>query len=170
MFEKHKAEKAAKEHEAAVARWTQERDGYAHLLQLAEEFSGSVTTEIMLKAGEALFYKVTNSSLVEDRSSKGHYQGASAGVSIPIGSVNGRSVRYRVGASRGHYVQGTPVPTAIDTGTTYVTNQRIVFQGPKQSRECLFDPEHPTLHALGRSNTRPSRAAVSRSDCSMAWA
>lgn len=138
MFEKRKAEKAAREHGAALASWTQQRDGYAHLVDVAQNFGGSTTTEIMLKPGEALFYKVSNTALVEERAGKGHYQGASAGVSIPIGSVHGRSVRYRVGATRGHYVQGAPVQAAVDTGTTYITNQRVVFQGAKQTRECLF--------------------------------
>lgn len=138
MFQKHKAEKAVKEREAALARWTQERDGYAHLVDLAAGFAGATTTEIMLKPGEALFYKVTSTSLVEERAGKGHYQGGSTGVSVPIGSVHGRSVRYRVGATRGHYVQGAPAPTAVDTGTTFITNQRVIFQGARQTRECLF--------------------------------
>jgi hypothetical protein len=36
-------------------------------------------------------------------------------------------------------VQGVPTPTAIDQGTLFVTNERVVFQGTKQTRECLFD-------------------------------
>src|SRR5262249_32351351 len=54
------------------------------------------------------------------------------------GSLGGRTIRYHVGATRGHYMQGEPVPTAIDTGTVFVTNQRVVFTGKKQTRECLF--------------------------------
>jgi hypothetical protein len=92
----------------------------------------------MLGAGEALFLKATNTALIEDRRGQGHYEGHSTGVSIPIGSVAGRSVRYRVGANKGHYVQGTPTPTAIDTGSIYVTNKRVIFQGSKQTRECVF--------------------------------
>ncbi len=138
MFEKHKAQKAAREQQAALSSWQSLRDGYAHLLEVAEGFSGATTDEIMLKGGEALFYRVTNCSLVEERRGQGHYQGASTGVSIPIGSLGGRSVRYRVGANRGHFVAGAPVPTAIDKGTMYITNQRIVFAGSKQTRECLF--------------------------------
>ena len=138
MFEKRKAEKAAKELAAALATWTHERDGYAQLLEVAKHFPGSATDDILLKPGEALFYSVTGSALIEERKGKGTYHGGSAGVSIPIGSIHGRSVRYRVGATRGHYVQGAPVQTAVDRGTTYITNQRVVFQGAKQTRECLF--------------------------------
>ena len=57
---------------------------------------------------------------------------------MPIGSVRGRSVRYRVGATRGHYVQGAPTLTAIDTGTVYITNRRVIFAGSRQTRECAF--------------------------------
>jgi hypothetical protein len=56
-------------------------------------------------------------------------------VSIPLGL----GVRYRTGGSRGRYVQGASVPTAIDVGTLYITNKRVVFRGAKQTRECVFD-------------------------------
>jgi hypothetical protein len=92
----------------------------------------------MLGAGEAVFYKVTGAALIEQRRGQGHYQGRSSGVSIPVGSIAGRSVRYRAGASRGHFVQGTPAPTAIDTGTVYITSKRVIFQGARQTRECAF--------------------------------
>jgi hypothetical protein len=138
MFEQHRAKKAAKEYQEALTKWQAQHDGYAELLQVAHCFTGSASDEIMLAGGEAVFYKVTGCSLVEERRGAGHYQGGSTGVSIPIGSLGGRPVRYRVGANRGHYVQGAPTPTAIDTGTVFITNKRVVFQGGKQTRECAF--------------------------------
>ncbi len=87
----------------------------------------------MLKSGEGIFLQVTGAALIEDRRGAGHYQGRSSGVSIPIGL----GVRYRVEAGA-TTVQGTPSPTAIDTGTMYVTNMRVIFQGSKQTRECAF--------------------------------
>jgi hypothetical protein len=138
MFKKHKAEKAAKEYEKALAEWQMHRDGYANLVEIAQSFDGVPTDEIMLKDGETLFCEVSGCSLVEERRGQGHYQGGSTGVSIPIGSIGGRSVRYRVGATRGHYVQGAPVPTSIDSGTLFVTNQRVVFVGNNQTRECFY--------------------------------
>jgi hypothetical protein len=138
MFERHRAKKAAEAYQRALTEWQAQRDGYAGLLELAEAFHGASDAEIMLGADEALFYKVTGASLIEERRGRGTYKGASQGVSIPIGSVHGRSVRYRVGQTRGHYVQGTPTPTAIDTGTVFITNKRVIFQGAKQTRECLF--------------------------------
>ena len=122
-----------------MTRWQQERDGQASLLSEAESFPGEQSSEIILKKGEALFASVTNVSLIEERRGAGQWQGRSSGLSIPIGSIGGRSVRYRVGSSRGHFVQGTPVPTAIDIGTLFITNQRAVFQGARQTRECRFD-------------------------------
>jgi hypothetical protein len=138
MFEGHKAKKEAEEYERARAQWQAQRDGYAGLLELAQSFTGASDPEIMLAAGEALFYKVSGASLIEARRGRGTYKGASQGVSIPIGSVGGHAVRYRVGQTRGHYEQGAPVPTAIDTGTVFITNQRMTFQGTRQTRECLF--------------------------------
>jgi hypothetical protein len=131
MFGHHREQKAAREHEAAVEHWQAQRDAYADL-------GGTASGDLMLAAGEAVFYKVTGCGLMEDRAGKGHYEGRSQGVSIPVGSIGGRSVRYRVGASKGHYVQGKPVATAVDTGTVYVTNRRVIFQGAKQTRECAF--------------------------------
>lgn len=138
MFEHHKQKKAIEEYEQQLAHWQSLRDGYAEMAQLARANSGFDTNEILLKKGEHLVGKLTGASLVEERSGRGTWQGGSHGVSIPIGSIGGRSVRYRVGQTRGHYVQAAPVPTAVDTGTVFITNQRVVFQGAKQTRECAF--------------------------------
>jgi hypothetical protein len=121
-----------------LEKWTQEREGYANLLQTAMTFRGTTASDLMLTAGEAVFYKVTGCSLIGDRKTAGHWEGRSSGVSIPVGSIGGRSVRYRVGAGNGHYVQGVSKPTAVDTGTVYITNKRVIFQGSRQTRECQF--------------------------------
>ena len=149
MFEKYKAKKAAEaaaqaakraeqQYQVQLAKWTEDRNNCARMLQLAQGFNGEPSSEIILKSGEALFLTVTNTALIEERRGQGHYEAGSTGVSVPIGSIHGRSIRYRVGATRGHFVQGTPVPTAIDTGTTFITNQRVVFAGGHQTRECDY--------------------------------
>jgi hypothetical protein len=138
MFQQHHAKKAANAYQGDLARWEKERGGYAELLEVAQGYNGSVSGEIMLGAGETVFYKVTGTALIEERRGKGQYQGRSSGVSIPVSSIGGRSVRYHVGASRGHFVQGAPVATAIDTGTVYITSKRVIFQGARQTRECAF--------------------------------
>jgi len=134
VFEDHKAKKAAKEHSDAMARWEAIRADQAELVTTAQSYRGSTADGLMLKSGEAVFYKVTNCSLVEERRGVGHYRGRSSGVSIPVGF----GVRYRTGASRGHYVQGSPTPTSIDVGTVFITNQRVIFRGNRQTRECAF--------------------------------
>ena len=138
VFDEHRAKKAEKAYQEALTQWKAQRDGYAELLGLAQSFNGSAAGDLMLGAGEAVFYKVTGAALIEEHQAKGHYQGKSTGVSIPVGNIGGRSVRYRVGATQGHYVQGAPTPTAVDTGTVYITNKRVIFQGAKQTRECAF--------------------------------
>jgi hypothetical protein len=138
MFEKRKAKTAAKETAERFQHWQQQRDACAAALDLARNFNGTSAEGLLLKPGEAVFYTVTGASLVEERSGKGHWQGANTGVSFPIGSLGGRPIRYRVGATRGHYVQAPPVPAAIDTGTVYITNQRTIFEGAHQTRECDY--------------------------------
>jgi hypothetical protein len=92
----------------------------------------------VLKLGESLYATLSQASLVEERAGQGHFVARNAGVSVPIGSLGGHAIRYRVGATRGHYVSAPPVPTAIDTGTVYVTDRRVVFTGSKQTRECAY--------------------------------
>jgi hypothetical protein len=135
VFEQHREKKAARQLQEALGRWQAQREEYANLLLIAQTFHGTTdASELMLGAGESLFFAVTGASLIEERRGPGHYQGRSRGVSIPVGL----GVRYRTGVSRGHYVQGTPTPMAIDTGTVYITNKRVIFQGARQTRECAF--------------------------------
>ena len=139
-FEGHRAKKAAEAYQQALTQWQSERDAYARYLELAEKFNGSKEAEIVLGPDEALFYSVTGASLIEESPRQGHpTRGHNSGFSIPIGSVHGRSVRYRVGQTRGRLQsERAPTTTAIDTGTVFITNKRVIFQGTKQTRECLF--------------------------------
>jgi hypothetical protein len=147
MFERHKARKAAEaEQKAAQAQqealtaWETERNVHEKQLEAARTFSGETHSDRMvLKRGEAVFMEVEGSALVEARRGPGEWAGGSHGVSFPIGSIGGRSIRYRVGRTKGHYIQGAEQPTVIDQGTFFITNQRAVFVGTKQTRECLFD-------------------------------
>lgn len=138
MFEKHKEKVAHEHYETALKSWQAEHDELASALQAATSRQGSASSEIILKSGEAVFASISNTSLVEDRRGAGSYAGHSSGFSIPIASVGGRSVRYRVGASKGHFVQGELHPQAVDSGKLFVTNQRVLFIGGKKTIECLF--------------------------------
>ena len=135
MFKHHREQAAQEREEEAKATRDQQRQGYAELVELAETFHGAPTDALVLNRGEAAYYVVTNAALVEERRGRGHYQGGSTGVSVPIGL----GMRYRVGGFRGHYVQAPPTPTAIDTGTMVITNRRVVFVGQHQTRECRFE-------------------------------
>ena len=107
----------------------------------------------MLGSGETVFFTATGALLVGEGRGPGHWQGASTGVTISVGSLQGRSVRYRVGATRGHYVQGEATPTAIDSGTLWLTNTRVIFQGRKQTRECQFSKLIGFQHFEGEGST-----------------
>jgi hypothetical protein len=137
---KWRSGRAERKYDTELATWQGDRKECMERLELAQRFTGdSSSNALLLKRGEALFATVTGCSLVEDRRGAGHWEGRSSGFSIPVGSLGGRSIRYRTGRTRGHYVQGTPAAAAIDVGTMFVTNQRILFQGTRQTRECRFD-------------------------------
>ncbi len=138
MFEAHRDKKAQDQYMAALSHWRELKDSTAQLLVLAQSYKGDRTSEILLQPGEAQFAKVSGASLIEDRRGAGHYEGRSSGFSVPVVSLGGHQVRYRVGVSSGNFVQGAPVSTSIDTGTLFVTDKRVIFQGGKQTRECLF--------------------------------
>lgn len=138
MFEHHREHRAAEAHAAALRDWQTRHDAYEALLDTARTFTGTATDGLLLAAGETLFLQVEDSQLVEERRGRGTYVGHSQGFSVPVARVGGRQIRYRVGASKGHYVQGDLAPTAIDTGTTYVTSTRVVFRGVNQTRECAY--------------------------------
>ena len=119
------------------------------LLSLAQGESSPMVDALLMKKGEIGVAQIGNAGLIEEVKGAGHWSGSSQGVSLPIGKIAGRSVRYRVGATRGHYVQGVPVATAVDVGTLSITNQRIVYQGSKKSVECLFSKLLGIQHAPG---------------------
>ena len=126
--------KADRQQGKSLASWQARRDAQAELLRLAREFRGATASGFICGPGEAVFAAVTGSALIEYRRQPGQYQGRSSSVSLRLGPVGTRS-----GASRGRYVQGPETATAIDTGTLYITNKRVVFQGSKQTRECRYD-------------------------------
>ena len=136
MFEEHRAHRAQKQYDEDRAAWESHVAEYRSLVDLASTFSGDTTSQLILEQGETVFFTVEDAELVEERRGPGSWHGRSQGVSIPIGSIGGRSVRYRVGASKGHFVQGEEQPTVIDRGTLYITSSRVVFQGGKQTRQC----------------------------------
>ena len=111
---------------------------------------------IILKKGESVLCVVTGAVLVEPRKGPGQWKGRSQGVSVPI---PGTSLRYRVGASKGHFEMGEERPTPIDTGTFVITSARGVFVGQKQSREWVwskllgvthYDPGWTAMAVSGR--------------------
>ncbi len=150
--ERHRLEEAARQRQALEQAYTswQERDAeMAELIVAAQTFEGVVGPEVpvLLKKGERAFMVGRGASLIEPRRPPGHWEGASTGMSFRVM----KGVSYRVGQSRGHFVQDSERPTAIDQGTATITSQRVVFQGAKVAREWQFskllgvshDPNEP---------------------------
>jgi hypothetical protein len=89
---------------------------------------------VMLKKGEVAYISVQGAGFVEPKRAPGQWAGRSSGFSFKVA----KGVRYRVGASRGHYVQGEESPTVTDIGLFVVTNQRCVFVGEKRTTEWAY--------------------------------
>ena len=164
MFDKHREHKAEEAAQDAAAAWQQQRDGYALMVTLAQTFNGVSATDLVLGPSEAVFYKVTGAALVETRRGAGTYEGHSSGFSIPVGSIGGHSVHYRVGVNKGHYVAGAPVATAIDTGTVHITNRRVVFQGANQTRRVRLRQARRLRTRLGGRHIRAVRVEPPETD------
>jgi hypothetical protein len=135
----HVAEVAEDHYKAAATQW-QEADAHLRsLLQVAQTFTGQTAAEnpnlpLVLKRNERAFFTLNGAGLVESRRGPGHYVGGYSGFSFRVA----KGVRYHVGGTRGHYEAGAEQPTVIDTGTATITDQRVVFQGAKQTREWAF--------------------------------
>jgi hypothetical protein len=147
MFEKIKARRAA---EAAARaergraeseqQLEQQRQIYqwsiARVRSIADGSFADAPTSMALKRGERSIYAHDEVGLVESRKGPGHWHGASQGVSIRVPGT--KSMRYRVGQTRGSYISGEERPTVIDHGSVVVTTTRAVFVGAKQTREWLW--------------------------------
>jgi hypothetical protein len=137
-FANRRAERAREEYQGELAAWTEEDAHLRELLKEARSFDGDAAPEgliVQLHKDERVYLIGRDCPLVEPRRGPGQYRGGYQGVSIPIGNSG---LRYRVGAGRGQVVPGAEKPTAIDTGTVTITSQRVVFQGPMQTREWAF--------------------------------
>lgn len=119
------------------AEWAAKVQDLEGMLQHAQQFHGESSNAVLLKSGEMQYVSIPG-SIVEDRAGQRTFVGGSQGISFPIGAIGGRTVRYRVGKMKGHVVQAPAVATVIDQGKIVVTNQRVVFEGVKQTRESLF--------------------------------
>jgi len=103
----HVAEVAEDHYKTALAEW-QEADAHLQaLLQGATNFKGQTSAEnpdlaLMLKRNERAFWTLRGAGLVEPRRGPGHWQGGYSGFSFRLA----KGVRYHVGGTRGHYLQG----------------------------------------------------------------
>src|SRR5262245_3058969 len=143
MFKKKKAlaaeRRATIQAETQLRAWTEQDQllewciNQAKVVQQGGDPTPDQECPIPVKADEQALFVLRNSSLVEPRRAPGQWAGGSSGWSVRIPGT--KSMRYRVGATGGTYVQGAASPTVIDTGVFVITNMRAVFLGPQQSRE-----------------------------------
>lgn len=147
MFERFKARRA--ERAAAAAARAAEATGRQekHVLDLydwtisrarsiADGSFADAESRLALKKGERAIYCLDGVGLVESRKGPGHWQGRSQGVSVHVPGT--KSMRYRVGQTKGTFVIGEEKPTVVDTGSVTVTTTRAVFVGSKETREWTW--------------------------------
>lgn len=155
---REKAEAAA--YEAGMARWHAERDELDQFFHEAQHWDGiDADTPLVLHKDEKPLLVLQGAGLIEPRRGPGHYQGGYSGFSFRVA----KGVSYRIGGSRGTFVQGEEKPTLIDSGTVTITDHRIVFEGSKQTREWAFtkllgyehDEHQPStlIHVSNRQKT-----------------
>lgn len=146
MFEEFKqrraerqAAKAAAAEQARAAQaastWSNEQAELEAQLELVTSYEGEPARGVIMQPGEAAFAQVGSCALLGDIKERGHFVAGSQGLSIPVGSIGGRAIRYRVGATRGHYEPGEVHVGGVDEGQLVITNQRILFLGAKKTIE-----------------------------------
>ncbi len=150
MFEKQKREREERRRAAEQTATDQQLSELEERLDTVRHFVGVRSGEgpdvpIVLKRDEHMLASLQGASLIEPRRSGGQWEGRSQGVSVHVPGT--RSMRYRVGASKGHFVQGEEVPTPIDSGTFTITDRRAVFAGVKQTREWSWSKVISVTHA-----------------------
>ncbi len=125
-------------------------DQMAEFLSIARDYDGVTAADghpipIILKAGERMLATLSGATLIEPRKGAGHWEGRCQGVSVHVPGT--RSMRYRVGASHGTFVQGVEHPAVIDVGAFTLTTTRAVFAGSKQTREWAWSKLISVTHA-----------------------
>jgi hypothetical protein len=129
------AERAAAEHAARVQAASTEASAMHDALEAARLPRGETDVPgVMLQRGEVAYLTIEGAAFVEPKRAPGQWQGRSSGASIRVA----KGVSYRVGGSRGTFVQGEERPTPTDTGTFVVTDRRCLFIGSKRTTEWAF--------------------------------
>ena len=94
----------------------------------------SVPNTLMQKAGEITLWSATG-VFHETGRAPSQYVGGSSGVSVPLGG----GIRFRVGAMKGQVIPGEELQVDKDQGVVMLTTERLIFSGPRHSREWDFD-------------------------------
>jgi hypothetical protein len=142
VFKKMKEAKAERAAQAEAARQTAETERLRLETHRAYEAWEAAKLDqstpsvpgAMLKKDEVAYISVQGAGFVEPKHAPGQWAGRSSGFSFKVA----KGVRYRVGASRGHFVQGEESPTVTDTGLFVVTSQRCLFVGSKRTTEWAY--------------------------------
>ena len=139
MFQHHKEKKALEEYQVELAHWQSLRDGYAEMVQLAQG-----PGRIRLERDHAAVRRARSRQSHQTRASSrigedGRLLGWIAWRLDPRGLPRWPDVRYRVGQPPAVITcRASRCRRPSTRATVFITNKRVIFQGAKQTRECLF--------------------------------
>jgi len=148
--------------EAKQQAWEGERAELQAELHVTTTFQGLDDGEgLQLRAGERRYFMLGGVQLLEIRRTQGHRTGVYGGPSFRVA----KGVYLHSGMFRSHYVPGVEQLTEADLGTAYITDQRVVFMGGKQTREFDFAKLVGYEHHPEGAYTRFSVANRQRPSC-----
>ncbi len=125
--------RALNRYNAELNIWQEERQDLLDTIEMAKTGKGIRPDDLNLLPGETVFLVITSVSLIEIKKGPSTYVGKSSGISVPVAKIGGRTIRYRVGKTKGHVVSGTPYPEATDKGDFYITSQRLIYIGAQKT-------------------------------------
>ncbi len=127
MLEHHKDKKEEK----LEVKWEEVEQQMEDMLNIVKTYKPSTdSTDVILKNGEAQYYRLRGADLIEPRRAPMHRVGAYGGPTVHVGKVP-----IHMGAF--YATQTKPrqdILTVVDSGTVVITNQRIIFKGNRYSK------------------------------------
>lgn len=133
------AEAERRRAEAALAQWLEDEHDLVEMIRYTREFHGDVLRHdpawhLQLRPLERALASMAGAALIEFQRAPTTFVGGYSGVSLRLA----KGIRFNVGGTRGVAVPGDLELTMSDTGVIWLTDQRIVFQGQRGSREWSF--------------------------------
>jgi hypothetical protein len=133
------SEAARRRADAALTQWLEDEHALLEMIRYTREFHGEVLRHdpawhLQLRPRERALASMAGAALLDFHRAPTTFVGGYSGASFRLA----KGIRFNVGGTRGVAVPGDLELTMSDTGVIWLTDQRIVFQGQRGSREWSF--------------------------------